>query len=59
MEASCRISRGFMVMTRKWQEFVNGWEKDILMAFGVEFRIHETFIVEISNLQMEGKLFYR
>lgn len=32
------------------KDFVNGWEKGILMDFGAEFRIYETFIMEIYGL---------
>ncbi|XP_059070985.1 protein HOTHEAD-like [Cryptomeria japonica] len=41
------------------EDFVNGLEKGILTTFGVEFRIDETFVMEISSLQMEGNNFYR
>lgn len=37
------------------EDFVNGWEKDILIASRVEFRIDKTFIVEITSSQMEGE----
>lgn len=39
------------------EDFVNGWEKGILMTFGAEFRIDETFKVKISGLHMEGNKF--
>lgn len=41
------------------EDFMNGWENGTITTFKVEFRIDETFIVEIASLQIEGNNFYR
>lgn len=41
------------------KEFVNGWYKGILSAYGAEFRINEPFIVDITGLQIEENENYR
>lgn len=37
------------------EEFVNGWHDDTLTTFGAELRIDESFIAEMTGLQMDGK----